>query len=63
MSALITGVAGFIGSHLAGRLLDSGADIEKARRHLGYTPRTGLKEGLSKQLGAATGPRAGAGTQ
>jgi nucleoside-diphosphate-sugar epimerase len=41
----------------------TGADIEKARRDLGYTPRTGLKEGLSKQLGAATRPRAGAGTQ
>jgi UDP-glucuronate 4-epimerase len=39
----------------------TGADIEKARGDLGYTPRTGLKEGLSKQIAAGTPVRPGAG--
>jgi UDP-glucuronate 4-epimerase len=40
----------------------TGADIEKARGDLGYAPRTGLREGLSKQIAART-PRPGGGTR
>ena len=37
----------------------TGADIEKARRDLSYTPRTGLKQGLSKQIATQTSLRPG----
>jgi UDP-glucuronate 4-epimerase len=39
----------------------TGGNIEKARVDLGYAPRTGLKEGLSKQIEARTSLRPGAG--
>jgi len=43
MKALITGVAGFIGSHLAGRLLDEGASVAGIDCFTDYYPRA-LKE-------------------
>ncbi|MEK6326230.1 MAG: NAD-dependent epimerase/dehydratase family protein [Actinomycetota bacterium] len=36
----------------------TGADVEKARGDLGYAPRTGLKEGMSKQIAALKSLRA-----
>jgi nucleoside-diphosphate-sugar epimerase len=39
----------------------TGADIKKARDELGYAPRTGLQEGLSKQIAAGSPLRTGAG--
>lgn len=39
MNALVTGVAGFIGSHLAGRLLDQGATITGIDCFTDYYPR------------------------
>ena len=34
MKALVTGVAGFIGSHLSAALLDSGATVKIGRAHV-----------------------------
>ncbi len=43
MKALVTGVAGFIGSHLAGALLDRGATVVGVDCFTDYYPRP-LKE-------------------
>ena len=49
---LVAGGAGYIGSHMVRLLLEAGyrpvvADIEKARRELGWTPRRGLEDILA----------------
>jgi nucleoside-diphosphate-sugar epimerase len=40
----------------------TGADTEKARGDLSYTPRTGLRDGLSRQIAARTALVAEAGS-
>src|SRR5438270_6641029 len=50
MRALVTGVAGFIGSTLAERLLDSGADVVGIDCFTDYYPRAAKERNLSGPL-------------
>ena len=54
MKALVTGAAGFIGSHLAERLLDDGAEVIGIDCFTDYYPRA-LKERTSTATLAAAG--------
>jgi nucleoside-diphosphate-sugar epimerase len=56
MKALVTGGAGFIGSHLSERLLDSGADVVALDSFTDYYPRA-IKEANVAALRARTGYR------
>ena len=51
MKALVTGVAGFIGSHLAGRLLDRGAVVTGIDCFTDYYPRALKQQNLEPLLG------------
>jgi UDP-glucose 4-epimerase len=51
MNALVTGVAGFIGSTLAGRLLDQGARVTGIDCFTDYYPRTVKEANLATLLG------------
>ncbi|RPJ85776.1 MAG: NAD-dependent epimerase/dehydratase family protein [Acidobacteria bacterium] len=51
MNALVTGVAGFIGSHLAGRLLDEGASVTGLDCFTDYYPREVKETNLSGLMG------------
>jgi len=54
MKALVTGAAGFIGSHLAGRLLDRGAEVTGIDCFADYYPRP-IKEANLADLTGRTG--------
>ena len=64
MSRIVgTNIQGVYAEPRAGDVRDSQADISKATRLLGYTPRVGLEEGLKSTVAwcrgeapAATGP-------
>jgi UDP-glucose 4-epimerase len=51
MNALVTGVAGFIGSTLAGRLLDQGARVTGVDCFTDYYPRSAKEANLASLLG------------
>ena len=48
MKALVTGVAGFIGSHLAERLVDSGVDVTGIDAFTGFYPRATKERNLDR---------------
>lgn len=48
MKILVTGTAGFIGSHVAMRLLDTEADVSALIAAVDYRPTVSVEQGVSQ---------------